>query len=207
MHIKLLVIGLLVVLNNISCAQKESKVNLQEDFSEYYYRISHLPADSSTVATNSLLVPAYFRDLDFIDGYKIPTFSARELSGNHRNINYEGKITLLNFWFISCPPCIGEIPFLNELQNKYSDNLEVISLGRDTKSDIIEFNKKHPMDYTVIPEATNIIDKIFRMRWGYPKNILVGPDGKVLAMTKGFQSTEDVNYQKLENLINRHISK
>jgi thiol-disulfide isomerase/thioredoxin len=188
------------------CSRK-SKVNFQEDFFEYHYRTSHLPIDSSETNDNSLIIPKYLKDLDFLNGYKIPIFSAEAMDGEIQDITYKGKFTILNFWFISCPPCVTEIPFLNLLQIKYSDNLQIISLCRDAKPDIIEFMMRNPINYTVIPEASDLIDNGFRMKWGYPKNILVGSDGKVLTMTRGFHSTEDENYKNIEDLLKIHINK
>lgn len=70
-----------LLLLELSCKSAvKAQPNIQEDFSEYYYRISHLPMDSMVWTANNLLVPKYLRDLDFLDGYKIPTFSARDIN-------------------------------------------------------------------------------------------------------------------------------
>ncbi|MBK7476197.1 MAG: TlpA family protein disulfide reductase [Haliscomenobacter sp.] len=179
----------------------KSQSSTSEDFSEYYYRISHLSLDSMVLTSNNILAAKWQRDLDFLDGYLIPTFSATDIHGKIQNITYNGNLTLLNFWFIACPPCIEEIPFLNKMQDTYKEELEVISICRDAEPEIIEFMMDHPISYTVIPDARKIIEHTFRMSWGYPKNILIGPDGKVLAMTRGFLGVDDPNYKKIEHLI------
>lgn len=185
-----------------SCkSQIKSQANTQEDFSEYYYRISHLSMDSMVWTANNILAPKYLKDLDFLDGHKIPTFSAKDINGKVQNVDYKDKLTLLSFWFISCPPCVEEIPFLNTLRETYKGKLEVISICRDREPEIFEFILKHPINYTIIPNARDVIENRFRMTWGYPKNILVGPDGRVLGMTRGFRGTDDQNYQKIEQLI------
>lgn len=161
--------------------------------------------DSMVWTANNSLAPKYLRDLDFLDGYRIPTFLARNISGKVQHVDYKDKLTLLNFWFIACPPCVEEIPFLNTMQETYKGKLDIISICRDAEPEIYEFILKHPINYTIIPNAQDIIENRFRMRWGYPKNILVGPDGRVLAMTRGFRGTDDMNYQKIEQLILNHI--
>jgi thiol-disulfide isomerase/thioredoxin len=189
-----------------SCkAPVKSLVSTHEDFSEYYYRISHLPIDSMVWSANNILAPKYLRDLDFLDGYRIPTFLARDISGKVQHVDYKDKLTLLNFWFIACPPCVEEIPFLNTMQETYKGKLDIISICRDAEPEIFEFIMKHPMSYVIIPNARDIIENRFKMDWGYPKNILVGPDGRVLAMTRGFREANPTNYQKIEHLILKYI--
>jgi thiol-disulfide isomerase/thioredoxin len=181
-----------------------SQTIIPDDFSEYYHRIANLPKDSMVRTANGGLVPKYLLDLDFLDGCKIPIFQAKSLYGKDLNVNYNGGLTLLNFWFIACTPCVDEIPFLNELQNKYLGKLNIVSICRDPEPYILNFIENHPINYTIVPNAEILIDNHFRMTWGYPKNILVNSDGKVLAMTRGFKGTEDVNYQKIENLIEQN---
>lgn len=190
----------------ISCkTMVKTEPDYKENFSEYYYRISHLPIDSMVWTANKILVPAYLKDLVFLDGYKIPTFSAIDINGKLQNVTYKDKLTLLNFWFIACPPCVEEIPFLNSMQETYKGKLDIISICRDAEPDIFEFLLKNPINYTIIPNAQDIIENRFKMSWGYPKNILVGPDGRVLAMTRGFREANPTNYQKIEQLILKHI--
>lgn len=180
---------------------------VSDDFSEYYYHVSHLKADSLVMTANGIIVPNYQKDLLFLDGYKIPTCSARDMNGNIVNIDYKSKLTLLNFWFIACYPCVEELPFLNMLQQKYSDKLQVISLCTDSEFEIAKFLGKHHLEYVVIPNAKDIIENRFRMFWGYPKSILVDQDGKVLGMTRNFLGQNDMNFQKIDNLINNYHSK
>jgi len=181
-----------------------SQTIIPDDFSEYYHRVANLPTDSMVKTANGVLVPKYLMDLDFLDGYKIPTFQAKELGGKDLNVNYNDRLTLLNFWFIACTPCVEEIPFLNELQNKNLGKLNIVSICRDPEPYILNFMEKHPINYTIVPDAANLIDNHFKMKWGYPKNILINSDGKVLAMTRGFKGTEDINYQKIEKLIEQN---
>ena len=181
-----------------------SQTIIPDDFSEYYHRIANLPKDSMVKTANGVLVPKYLMDLDFLDGYRMPTFQANDLGGKDLNVNYNDGLTLLNFWFIACTPCVEEIPFLNELQKKYLAKLNIVSICRDPEPYILNFMENHPINYTIVPNAENLIDNHFKMTWGYPKNILINSDGKVLAMTRGFKGTEDVNYQKIEKLIEQN---
>ena len=62
-------------------------------------------------------------------GDKAPDFSVT--TDNGRTItrsNFGGKVLILNFWATWCPPCIDELPSLNEFQRSLSDS-GVVVLG------------------------------------------------------------------------------
>ena len=65
--------------------------------------------------------------------------------------DYKGKIVVLDFWATYCPPCLEEIPHLNELQNKYAD-LKIVGLhvgGDEDKPKIPAFVEKLKINYAL----------------------------------------------------------
>ena len=43
---------------------------------------------------------------------------------------YKNKITLVNFWFETCPPCVEEIPYLNQLVDQFGhDQFNYLGVG------------------------------------------------------------------------------
>ncbi len=66
--------------------------------------------------------PRPFRDKSFIG----PDGKPMDLSA------FEGKVTVLNFWAIWCPPCRKELPNLNNLQTLLGDEgVEVVTISLD----------------------------------------------------------------------------
>ncbi|MGI9546409.1 MAG: TlpA family protein disulfide reductase [Flavobacteriaceae bacterium] len=61
----------------------------------------------------------------------------------------EGKVVLINFWATWCPPCVAEMPDLNELYQDYSDEVVFLFVARDKKSSVDTFMKKHTYDLPV----------------------------------------------------------
>lgn len=62
------------------------------------------------------------------------------------------KVVLINVWATWCPPCIKELPALIELKEKYKNDFEIIAVlfEKDkTKKEIIEFAKKHGINYPI----------------------------------------------------------
>ena len=106
----------------------------------------------------------------------IPDFELSTLY--HKNINpkdLKGKVTLINFWFTRCAPCIAEMPYLNKIKKEY-ENKEVVflSMTPEKEEKIKEFLQKYPFHFTHIPDADNFL-KQFGV--GFPKNILIDKKG------------------------------
>jgi len=71
---------------------------------------------------------------------------------------YENKVVLVNFFATWCPPCKAEIPHLNNLQEKYKENLVIISvLLEENKSneEINSFMKYNNINYIITNSLEN----------------------------------------------------
>lgn len=127
---------------------------------------------------------------DCMIGAQIPEFEATSIDG--KKINKEslkGKLSIINFWFISCSPCVAEIPGLNSLVEKYGTNqINYIAIGRDGKQDITEFLKKNPWNFDQIPDGDQIIQENFKLRWGYPTTFLLNKNTKIVLAFSGGKS-------------------
>lgn len=68
-------------------------------------------------------------------GEVLPDFSSStvDLEGNPISLaEYRGKVVLLDFWAVWCGPCLGEIPRIKRVYEKYHDNgFEVIGVSMD----------------------------------------------------------------------------
>jgi|GEM_PF-1757262 len=85
------------------------------------------------------------------------------------------KVLFINFWFTRCPPCIVEMPYLNELQEIYADQEVVfLSFAPEQTMEINRFLERFEFNFRHFPGALNFI-KPFGM--SYPKNILVDKNG------------------------------
>lgn len=65
-----------------------------------------------------------------------------EDGGELRLADYQGKITVVNFWAVWCAPCRQEMPMLSELQEEMAgDDFEVvtIAMGRNSPQAMRQF--------------------------------------------------------------------
>ncbi|MCF6366826.1 MAG: TlpA family protein disulfide reductase [Bacteroidales bacterium] len=52
-----------------------------------------------------------------------------DISGKKVNLqDYKGKVVFLNLWATWCPPCVGEMPGIQQLYDKFKDNENIAFL-------------------------------------------------------------------------------
>lgn len=131
-------------------------------------------------------MPAPVESKFFKTGEKIASFNEKDINGNKYNLKeLTGKVVVLNFWFINCPPCRKEIPDLNELVELFKDNKEVvfIAVALDAKYEIKEFLKTTPFMYNIIHDGRYIAQK-YNIN-SFPTHLVLNKQGKVAFHTSG----------------------
>jgi thiol-disulfide isomerase/thioredoxin len=90
-----------------------------------------------------------------------------------------GKTIVYNFWFVSCKPCVAEIPALNQLSKKYqSDSTLFIAITFDNEKRIKEFLDKNEFNFKITSIAQSTIDSIKKISF-YPFTAIVTKEGKL----------------------------
>ena len=96
-------------------------------------------------------------------GNSLAEFNLKTLSGETiTNKDLEGKTTVINVWGTWCGPCIQELPYLNDLVDRYKDDKTVVflALAKEDKSKIIKFIKKRPFNYIQLANAESLTDEL-----------------------------------------------
>lgn len=131
-------------------------------------------------------MPRPKESLSFRTGKKIPLFNTSDINDKKVNLKKEtGKIIVLNFWFINCPPCVAEIPDLNELTNSYKekDSVLFIAVALDGAGDLKDFLNETAFNYTIVNNG-----KFLAQRYNiqsYPTHVVIDAGGKVYFHTSG----------------------
>jgi len=101
---------------------------------------------------------------------------------------HKDKVVFLIFFGYRCPPCLGEIPELIELQKEKGDKLAIIAMEvqRLPKEQLPAFKTSKKINYTVLSDSTQNNSKFVsyiaeRAQWKGSIPFLVGisPNGEV----------------------------
>ncbi len=143
-------------------------------------------------------------------GCDMPDFEARTLTGDTLNPdNLKGKITVVNFWFIGCPPCENELPGLNRLVEEYEGKpVNFLAFGRDDEEEIVEYLNAHDFKYQQIPQ-TNApgIFLAFEVRFGYPYHLVFNADGQLVYTRVGGSLNDELfMYNKLKPVLDKLLN-
>lgn len=126
----------------------------------------------------------FFEDLT---GKDLPDFKG--LKTNRRAFfksNLKNQLTVINFWFESCPPCIAEMPELNNLADKYAKKgVRFVGITHDSPALAKRFQKKNGYRYEIVSLSKAAISKL-NINHGFPSNILIGKNGKILMAMANF---------------------
>jgi thiol-disulfide isomerase/thioredoxin len=144
----------------------------------------------------------YKKDLEYLIGYDIPQFKAINFDDHVIDIDYS-KMTLLHFGSLTNQKSLDAIRYLNELQEKYHDKLDIIALYTDTYEDLFRFKAYNKILYPIIPNAENIINTILKLQDMDSKCILIDKNGRVIRMLlhRDFLKLEG-EFERIEEIVN-----
>jgi cytochrome c biogenesis protein CcmG/thiol:disulfide interchange protein DsbE len=133
-----------------------------------------------------------------------PEVTLKDLDGKELSLaQYKGKVVLINFWATWCGPCLVEIPWLIEMQQKYAaKGFTVLGVAMDeegasvvtpwVQKERFDVNgSKSQMNYPIVIGNDAAADK-FGGLLGYPTSILVTRDGKVVKRVTGLISYDEI---------------
>lgn len=129
---------------------------------------------------------------------ELPAFDFTLLDQNgkeHKLSEYKGKVVFLNFWATWCPPCIEEMPHIEELYKEYNLNKdEVVILGvtgthDQTEQDIKDYLDENNYTFPTVIDKTGEIFTDYNIS-SYPTTFMIDKDGKIYGYTVGALSKD-----------------
>ncbi|MBI3581087.1 MAG: TlpA family protein disulfide reductase [Nitrospinae bacterium] len=117
-----------------------------------------------------------------------PKLILHKLGGKKTSLeDYRGKWVFLNFWATWCPPCLKEMPEMEEFYKKFkSKNLVMlaVSVDKDDPSKIASFIKDHGYTFEVFldPDGESL-DKFHTSK--IPATFIINPKGEVVSQAAG----------------------
>ncbi|MGI5898520.1 MAG: TlpA family protein disulfide reductase [Christensenellales bacterium] len=114
----------------------------------------------------------------------------------------ENKLTIINVWGTWCPPCVNELPHLQEVSEYYSDKgVQIVGVMQDGVNEMLEpvaemidhgvtLLEDAGADYVVLlPDIALAMTFINRMQY-FPTTFFVDESGEVIKTVIGSKDTE-----------------
>jgi peroxiredoxin len=110
-------------------------------------------------------------------GKPAPDFNLTDIHGKKWSLSdLIGKVVVLNFWYTSCPPCLAEMPDLNEITKMYSpDQVVFLALTFNDAGKVQTFLKAHEFAYNILP-ASKAVDQQYKVS-GWPTSLVINKKG------------------------------
>lgn len=121
--------------------------------------------------------------------------------GDQLNFNeLRGKVILINFWASWCPPCIAEMPDLNELYSAYQEEVVFLFVAKDQKKKVEQFLEKHQYTFPVYYETGPAPEEL--QSRSLPTTYIISRHGKIVISEKGAANwSSDIITGLLDELI------
>ncbi|WP_240894524.1 TlpA family protein disulfide reductase [Parapedobacter sp. SGR-10] len=104
----------------------------------------------------------------------------------------KGKVVFINFWATWCPPCIHEMPSINELKKTFKGNDNIVFLMVDVDNNIKKskaFMKNRKFDLPVYTPASDIPKDYLES--SIPTTVILDKNGVMVGRIEGSRDYAD----------------
>ncbi|MYI63936.1 MAG: TlpA family protein disulfide reductase [Gemmatimonadetes bacterium] len=144
------------------------------------YKLAHVSATG-----DQLVIESSDQTVALAVGFEMPNVTVTRLDSTTIDLTaLRGKPVVINWWQTFCPPCITEIPELNELVEKYADrDVKFLAIADNEMAELTPFLEKHPFTFDIALAADEAVH-VFGQ--GYPRHVIIDGDGKVAYDIHGY---------------------
>jgi peroxiredoxin len=158
----------------------------------YYQLIKILPKTDSSIKAS--IAEKAIEELEHfnMEGTPFPEFIFKDLNGKSiTNETCKDKIVVIKCWYIHCPLCIKEFPFVNKLASQYKDRNDIIfiSLAEDTPEQLKKFLAKKPLSYAVVPNMKKYMNETLHLN-AFPTHFILNKKGQIAKVLLDYKGLE-----------------
>jgi len=130
-------------------------------------------------------------------------YAVTNLQGDTKSISVgKGKVTFISYWATWCPPCIAELPGIQQLYDAYGDRVNFLLLTQEAPEKVERFVRKKGYELPIyFPQMQT---PAILQENSIPTNYVIDAQGTIIIKETG---AADWNSSKVRNLLNELLAK
>ncbi len=166
-----------------------------EVYSRYF---KPLEADEIKSDITKAMDATVYRVGDKLYDFTVDTYESSYKEGSFSTASARGKVLVINFWYVSCGPCIEELPFIEKKQEEFGDRVVTLAIHANNddvsqaqafiNSENTDRNKASWADWQII-FGQDVGSDMFATRLGYksyyPITVVVNAEGYITFVRQG----------------------
>ncbi|SNR16771.1 TlpA family protein disulfide reductase [Tenacibaculum jejuense] len=108
---------------------------------------------------------------------------------------FKGKVVFLNFWATWCPPCIAELPYIQDFYNDYKGKVAFVFITSDDVRTLNEFFKKHGYEFPVY-QSNHDFPKELPPVTSIPRTFVIDTQGNIRVDKSGSANWNSKSFRK-----------
>jgi thiol-disulfide isomerase/thioredoxin len=123
-----------------------------------------------------------------------PDFELTSLDGSSINLSdFRGHPVLINYWATWCPPCVEELPLIEEQYKKFSPGLVVLAINAGEEPETVKnYVDKKGFTFPVLLDPDWNAEALFGIM-AYPTSVFIDENGIIRARYVGGMSSETLD--------------
>jgi peroxiredoxin len=122
------------------------------------------------------------------DGSAAPGFSLPRVGGGELSLaELKGKVVVLDFWSIGCPPCLEALPTMASLWRRMEPRGVVVvgvNAGGESAADAAAFARERGIDWPLVVDGEGAVSRAYRVT-SLPALYVIARDGTIAASHSG----------------------
>lgn len=95
----------------------------------------------------------------------------------------KGKFIFVSFWATWCPPCVAEMPSIQEFYDTYGNEIDFYLVAKDASESVEKFMQKNEYTFPIVYEASPTPGELATN--SLPTSYLISPNGELLIQKTG----------------------
>jgi len=138
-------------------------------------------------------------------GKAAPGFELYNLAGDQVSLaGLRGRPVVVNFWALSCPYCLDEMPYFQQLKDSYDDSVQspvilLINIGNPASA-IESYMNSQNLSLTVLLDSRAQVAGVYNVT-GIPVTLFIDKDGIIRDIAYGAFPSLGALEKRLESIV------